>query len=295
VVVMRARVRFPSSTEIAGCLRAWGGKAGPGPRKSDAISGFAMALAAPGWLLAASGVAALSVDLPELELIQAGLLLHLQEVDDEVDGQSRCLGGNMPHLAAILGRLRATIGSGPLFWQEFARLRREQENTSRWEIARRGRRQPVDLKDDLERIPGRAALLRWPAAGVAHLLGRPALRARLDRLVRRLLLVALLLDDLGDVLDDAEQGRCNAVLMSGHATLEDGSGFHAAVRRGTAFVAGWLDREIEALQDASNDAAGAPEACRTLRGLAARSTASVSRWATAGMVSTELRNAFGGR
>lgn len=295
----RLRVAFPSPDDVAERIEAAGGIA-PKPLKPGFISGYAISLAAPRWVLAAaqvpSKVARRAADLRELELVQALLLLHLQEVDDEVDGQSQSCGAGSgkPYLASATQRLRTIVGAGPFVWEEFARLEREQNETSAWEIARRGRTNTGSRRTDLDRIAGRAALLRWPAPATAHLVGRPALRARLDRLVRSLLLVALLLDDLSDVVEDAERGCCNAVLLSGRAGRPGTLRFYAGVRRGTVFVARWLDREIDAILRASRGVAGASSACSVLRLLAAYSVGSVLRWAAAATVASALRGALGG-
>jgi len=296
----RQRVAFPTPTEVAERLKAVCGRA-PTSAQPGFLSGYAISLAAPRWLLAASKVPPkaarrAAAALRELELVQMLLLLYLQEVDDAVDGQSQGRGGiaGRRFLSSARQRLRASVGVAPFVWDEFARLEREQNETSAWEVARRGRTSTGSRRTDLDRIAGRAALLRWPAAATAHLVGKPALRARLDRLVRSLLLVALLLDDLSDVLEDAERGCCNAVLLSGRAGRPGTLQFYASVRRGTVFVARWLDREIDAILRASRGAAGASRACSLLRLLAAYSVGSVLHWAAAATVACALRGALDG-
>ena len=61
---------------------------------------------------------------------------------------------------------------------------------------------------------GKAALVRWPAAGMAGLARRPRMKERLDPLLARLLALVLLFDDLTDVEEDASEGRINAVLCA---------------------------------------------------------------------------------
>src|SRR5262249_12707934 len=88
-------IEFPGPAEVAERIAAASGIRGrrskPGP-----FSGYAIALGAPRWSLAAMGVprsAKTIATLRELELVQALLLLHLQEVDDEVDGQAQGMVG----------------------------------------------------------------------------------------------------------------------------------------------------------------------------------------------------------
>jgi hypothetical protein len=164
-----------------------------------------------------------------------------------------------------------------------ARLLREQEETAAWELRLRGRRTSATTRD-LVRIGGRAALLRWPASAVAHLAGKPALQARLDRLAGSILLVALLLDDLADVADDARTGCCNAVLLAGRA-----SDFHLCVQRGSLFVARWIETELDSIRRDSRGAPGAAAACARLCTAGRRSAASVFRWASAAALANQLR------
>ncbi|HEY6910055.1 MAG TPA: hypothetical protein VI356_11840 [Myxococcales bacterium] len=289
---MKVRAAFPDAARVAARMRAASG-ARFGNATAGGLSGHAIALAVPRWLVAASGVPAeatrpAAAVLAQLESVQALLLLHLQQVDDEVDVQRQACRGDH-FLAAASERLRALLGDAPRFRREFARLRREQEETSAWELARRGRPYTSARTADLLRIAGRAALLRWPAAAIAHLLARPRLLPRLERMAQSLLLVALLLDDLADVADDAARGGCNAVLLAGRAPPPESSLFHDGVSRGALFVARWIESEIDALARDARGAPGAAEACTQLRLLSARAAAATFRWARAATSAGALR------
>jgi len=114
----RLRVAFPSRTMSRNGSRRRAALR-PSRLKPGFISGYAISLAAPRWVLAAaqvpSKVARRAADLRELELVQALLLLHLQEVDDEVDGQSQsCGAGSANPISRRLRSACATIvGAGP--------------------------------------------------------------------------------------------------------------------------------------------------------------------------------------
>jgi hypothetical protein len=291
---VKVRAAFPDMAAVVARMRAASG-AGWHTAKDSGLSGHAIALSVPRWLIAASGVGAEAARpaiaaLGRLESVQALLLLHLQGVDDGVDGQRLGAGGH-DFLAPALTTLRAVLGEAPRFQREFARLQREQGETSAWEIARRGRPNTAAGTADLLRVAGRAALLRWPAAAVAHLLSRPRLRPRLERIAQSLLLVALLLDDLADVADDAAAGRCNAVLLAGRAPPPGNGRFYQGVGRGALFVGRWIEGEIDAVARDARGAPGAAEACSRLRLLSARAAGATFRWASVASAAGALREA----
>lgn len=291
---MKVRAAFPDAARVAARMRAASGGAF-GDAEAGGLSGHAIALGVPRWLIAASGLPADAARpaiavLGQLESVQALLLLHLQHVDDEVDGQRQVAGcSGHDFLAPALEQLRAVLGEAPRFSREFARLKREQEETSAWEVARRGRPYTAARTADLLRIAGRAALLRWPAAAIAHLLSRPRLLPRLERMAQSLLLVALLLDDLADVADDAARGQCNAVLLAGRVPLPGTARFYDGVGRGALFVARWIDSELDLVVRDARGAPGAAEACSHLRLLSARAAGATLRWACAASAAGALR------
>jgi hypothetical protein len=291
---VKVRAAFPDAARVAARMRAANG-GGWSKAKAGGLSGHAIALAVPRWLIAASGVPSGAARpaiaaLAQLESVQALLLLHLQHMDDEIDGQRQGAGRRGDDfLASALTTLRAVSGEAPRFHRDFARLQREQEETAAWEIARRGRPYTAAATADLVRIAGRAALLRWPAGAIAQLLCRPHSRPRLERITRSLLLVALLLDDLADVADDAARGRCNAVLLAGRAPRPGTDRFHEGVGRGALFVACWIDSEIDTLARDARDAPGAAGACSRLRLLSARAAQATFSWASAASAAGALR------
>jgi hypothetical protein len=95
---------------------------------------------------------------------------------------------------------------------------------------------------------GKAALVRWPAAGMAGLARRPRMKERLDPLLARFLALVLLFDDLTDVEEDASEGRINAVLCAAGECSRDAFRFYPGIARGAHLVCSKVREELAGLK-----------------------------------------------
>ncbi len=201
------------------------------------ISGYAVMLSMPTWLNELLGNALTKRVVRELESIQAHVLIHLQLLDDVMDGQSQ-IGPGDPAVPRGIAEQRLTrlFNPGDPFWRDYQRLSNEQEAAARWEIAGRGA--PLPRLDDalFDAIASKGALLRWPASAVARLAGRPRAVRLLDDVFARVLGVVLLFDDLSDFEEDAGRGQINAVLCAGGISSRDPLHFYPNVLRGARAV-----------------------------------------------------------
>jgi len=231
----------------------------------ESIEGYSLVLSIPLWVDELLGQPFPVGVLREIQLIQGYLLIHLQHVDDAIDGQSQMGGGDAaPPVAEAERRLAKLFDRGHPFWNDYRRLAREQQRSRRWEASRRG--MPLPRFDGRLRrsLTAKAALLRWPAVGMARLAGRPGLRRRLDELCARFIAVALLFDDLTDVEEDADEGRVNAVLCAGR--ISSRAPFHLYPRaiRGASIVCGWMRAELGRLAAQGVSSAGFVRVCHDL-------------------------------
>jgi len=217
----------------------------------DCIDGFALTLSVPYWLNEALGGKVAAPLVTEIQLIEAHLLVYLQFLDDELDRQTQMgAGDSQAPLDAARERLLRLFERSDPFWATYAALADEQRASARWEIESRFAPSPPFDDELFRRLANKAALLRWPAAALARLAGRPEDASRLDDLFGRLLGVFLLLDDLEDFEEDAGRGQINAVLCAGGVRSRDPLHFYASVLRGTAAVCAKGRRELAALRRA---------------------------------------------
>jgi hypothetical protein len=237
-------------TEIAALLRLvpFGARLAA-PSEGDRLNGFALTLSMPFWLNEILGRPVALRTVKEIQVIEAHLLVYLQFVDDLVDGQSQIGSGDPDSvLESAHRRLARLFGRDDPFWKQYAALADEQAASVRWEIESRGKLRPPFDDELFRNLASKGALLRWPAAALARLAGRPEEALRLDDLFGRLLGVFLLLDDLNDFEEDAARGQINAVLCAGGAASRESLHFHAAVARGTGPVCAKGHRELVALR-----------------------------------------------
>jgi len=216
---------------------------------ADPINGYALVLAMPGWINELLGHALPARLVKEAQLIQANLLVHLQYLDDALDGQSQAGRGNpaVPLMAAHRRLARLFPPADP-FWFDFRRLGEEQQASARWEATGRHARSPPFDDALLRAIAGKAALVRWPAAGMARLARRPPMKERLDPLLARFLALVLLFDDLTDVEEDASEGRINAVLCAARDCSRDAFRFYPGIARGAHVVCSKVREELARLK-----------------------------------------------
>jgi len=163
---------------------------------TDDLNGYTLVLSLPRLLNELLGNVVAGSVIEELQLIEAHLLIHLQFLDDDLDGQSQMGPGDpaVP-LHAALQRLANLFGPDDPFWKDYERLTEEQEWSARWERAGRGA--PLPSFDDalFRALIAKAALLRWPASALARLAGRSDARCFLDDVSGRLIGVVLLFDE----------------------------------------------------------------------------------------------------
>jgi len=218
---------------------------------TDDLNGYTLVLSLPRLLNELLGNVVAGSVIEELQLIEAHLLIHLQFLDDDLDGQSQMGPGDpaVP-LHAALQRLANLFGPDDPFWKDYERLTEEQEWSARWERAGRGA--PLPSFDDalFRALIAKAALLRWPASALARLAGRSDARCFLDDVSGRLIGVVLLFDDLADVEEDAQKGQVNSVLCAGRVAADDGVDFHLQALRGGGPVCAKAHAELARVKEA---------------------------------------------
>jgi hypothetical protein len=232
----------------------------------EVASGYELMLSMPCWLdeLLAYSLPPAVVD--EIQLIEAHFLLYLQFVDDAIDGQSQIGPGDPGDvLAAAEARLAQLFPRNDPFWKDYRRLVEEQTASARWEIDQRNRPLPRFDEAVFRAIASKGALLRWPAAAMARLAGKAHARERLDDIFARFVGVALLLDDLSDVEEDARCGQVNSVLCAGRVVAWDPLDFYPAALRGAETVRRKARAELDWLARCGSTGSGFAAACTVIR------------------------------
>lgn len=234
------------------------------PAPSEGVSGYRLILSAPCWLGELLGSAKDLV--AEAQLIEAHILVYLQFLDDEIDGQSQIGPGDASAvLRAAEERLGRLFAPTDAFWDEYRSLAAQQAASARWEAEGRDRTPPPFDEALFRALCAKGALLRLLSPAMARLAGRPERVAALDDLFTRFLGVVLLLDDLTDFEEDADRGQINALLSAAQATSRDPLHFHPRVARAAAEVGAKVRSELDYLGQA-----GSPVLSLACEGLAAQ-------------------------
>jgi hypothetical protein len=258
--VGRDRARALVRSVPFGANVATGGAAG------EVASGYELVLSMPCWLDELLGHPLATPVIEEIQLIEAHFLVYLQFVDDAIDGQSQ-IGPGSPGkvLASAEARLGQLFRRGDPFWKDYRRLVEEQHASARWELEHRDL--PVPRFDEavFRAIAAKAALLRWPAAAMARLADKAHARKRLDDIFVRFLGVALLLDDLSDVEEDARLGQVNSVLCAGRVVTREPLDFYPAALRGAEAVCDKARFELDWLARRGSPGGGFAAACSLIR------------------------------
>ncbi|HXN56583.1 MAG TPA: hypothetical protein VN874_09960 [Myxococcales bacterium] len=171
----------------------------------------------PHWASELAGAKLSGKVLRELQLLQAHLLTFFLIYDPVLDGDARARtnpGEMLPLLLELHCGLSSFFDAGDAFWLDYRRLVRQQFESSRWEIAGRGRPAPRFDAALIRSLGLKLSLLRWPAYAVARIAGRPDMAALMDRIFDRFYRVLQLLDDVTDLETDRAKGQINAVVAA---------------------------------------------------------------------------------
>lgn len=204
---------------------------------SAQTAGSILSLAFPHWANELAGGRLTRQRCMELQRVQGFVLSLVQAHDVLIDGEEPPEDAAAHLLPLGLEVQRELARFFPMahdFWDQYARLLREQAESARWE--QRARKRPERKLDAplVERLGRKGALLRWPAFAVCALSGVPQRAALVERQLGRLLSVLQLLDDTLDYAEDAASGQPNGVLAALGGAPKPAWALHARAPAGIA-------------------------------------------------------------